>query len=83
MPGCAITEVEIDGVEHEYSAIEGVQEDVIEILLNLKGVALSLNGKDSAQLTLSAQGPAQRASAVRSPCRSETRRHLSGSAGFR
>ena len=33
MPGCAITEVEIDGVEHEYSAIEGVQEDVIEILL--------------------------------------------------
>ena len=57
MPGCAITEVEIDGVEHEYSAIEGVQEDVIEILLNLKGVALSLNGKDSAQLTLSAQGP--------------------------
>ena len=47
MPGCAITELEIDGVEHEYSAIEGVQEDVIEILLNLKGVALSLNGKDS------------------------------------
>ena len=57
MPGCAVTEVEIDGVEHEYSAIEGVQEDVIEILLNLKGVALSLSGKDSAQLTLSAQGP--------------------------
>ena len=57
MPGCAITEVEIDGVEHEYSAIEGVQEEVIEILLNLKGVALSLNGKDSGQMTLSAQGP--------------------------
>ena len=57
MPGCAITEVEIDGVEHEYSAIEGVQEDVIEILLNLKGVALSMAGNDSAQLTLSAQGP--------------------------
>ena len=35
MPGCAITEVEIDGVLHEYSALEGVQEDVIEILLNL------------------------------------------------
>jgi DNA-directed RNA polymerase subunit alpha len=41
MPGCAITEVEIDGVLHEYSAIEGVQEDVIEILLNLKGVRWS------------------------------------------
>ena len=39
MPGCAVVEVEIDGVLHEYSAIEGVQEDVIEILLNLKGLA--------------------------------------------
>ena len=56
MPGCAVTEVEIDGVEHEYSAIEGVQEDVIEILLNLKGVALVMNGKDEAELVLSRQG---------------------------
>jgi DNA-directed RNA polymerase subunit alpha len=56
MPGCAVTEVEIDGVLHEYSAIEGVQEDVIEILLNLKGVALVMNGKDEAELTLSATG---------------------------
>lgn len=56
MPGCAITEVEIDGVLHEYSAIEGVQEDVIEILLNLKGVALVMEGKDEAELTLSKKG---------------------------
>ncbi|MCH1459157.1 MAG: DNA-directed RNA polymerase subunit alpha [Luminiphilus sp.] len=56
MPGCAVTEVEMDGVLHEYSAIEGVQEDVIEILLNLKGVALVMNGKDEAELTLSASG---------------------------
>ena len=56
MPGCAVTEVEIDGVLHEYSAIEGVQEDVIEILLNLKGVALVMNGKDEAELTLAASG---------------------------
>jgi len=56
MPGCAVTEVEIDGVLHEYSAIESVQEDVIEILLNLKGVALVMNGKDEAELTLSASG---------------------------
>ena len=56
MPGCAVTEVEIDGVLHEYSAIEGVQEDVIEILLNLKGVALSMTGKDEAELTLTASG---------------------------
>jgi DNA-directed RNA polymerase subunit alpha len=53
MPGCAITEVQIDGVLHEYSTIEGVQEDVIEILLNLKDVAVILNGKDEAELTLS------------------------------
>ena len=56
MPGCAVTEVEIDGVLHEYSTIEGVQEDVIEILLNLKGVSLVMNGKDEAELTLSASG---------------------------
>ncbi len=57
MPGSAITEVEIDGVLHEYSAIEGVQEDVIEILLNLKGVALVMSGKEEAELTLSKTGP--------------------------
>ena len=57
MPGCAITEVEIDGVQHEYSAVEGAQEDVIEILLNLKGVALSMTGKDEAELSLVAKGP--------------------------
>ncbi|OUS11577.1 DNA-directed RNA polymerase subunit alpha [Gammaproteobacteria bacterium 53_120_T64] len=57
MPGCAIVEVEIDGVLHEYSAIDGVQEDVIEILLNLKDVAILLHGKNEAELTLSKTGP--------------------------
>lgn len=52
MPGAAIVEVSIDGVQHEYSAIEGVQEDVIDILLNLKGVAVAMNGRDEATLTL-------------------------------
>src|SRR5690606_23854452 len=52
MPGCAIIEVEIDGVLHEYSAMEGVQEDVIEVLLNLKGVAIVLHGKEQTTLTL-------------------------------
>ncbi|MDX1492190.1 MAG: DNA-directed RNA polymerase subunit alpha [Pseudohongiellaceae bacterium] len=56
MPGCAIEEVEIDGVVHEYSTIEGVQEDVIEILLNLKGVAVILNGQDEAVITLNKKG---------------------------
>ncbi len=57
MPGCAIVEVEIDGVLHEYSAIDGVQEDVIEILLNLKDVAIIMHGKNEAELTLSKTGP--------------------------
>lgn len=57
MPGCAISEAEIDGVLHEYSAIEGVQEDVIEILLNLKGVAVVMHGKDHTVLSLSKKGP--------------------------
>lgn len=57
MPGCAIVDVEIDGVLHEYSTIEGVREDVIEILLNLKDVAIVMEGKDQSVLTLSAKGP--------------------------
>ncbi|HCG80361.1 MULTISPECIES: DNA-directed RNA polymerase subunit alpha [Thalassolituus] len=57
MPGAAITECEIEGVLHEYSAIDGVQEDVIEILLNLKGVAVKLHERDEANLTLTKVGP--------------------------
>merc|ERR1712065_85406 len=57
MPGCAVTETQIDGVLHEYSAIEGVQEDVIEILLNLKGVAIVMHGKDQATLSVAKRGP--------------------------
>ncbi|MBK8307430.1 MAG: DNA-directed RNA polymerase subunit alpha [Gammaproteobacteria bacterium] len=57
MPGCAVTEVEIDGVLHEYSTIEGVQEDVIDILLNLKGLAVVMHGREHTTLTLSKKGP--------------------------
>ncbi len=57
MPGCAITRAEIDGVLHEYSTIEGVQEDVMEILLNLKGVALQMHNRAEATLKLSKKGP--------------------------
>jgi DNA-directed RNA polymerase subunit alpha len=57
MSGCAITEVEIEGVEHEYSSIEGVQEDVMEILLNLKGVAIVMEGRDDTMVSLNVKGP--------------------------
>lgn len=56
MTGAAIVEVEIEGVLHEYSSIEGVQEDVIEILMNLKDVAIVLHEKDEVTLTLSKKG---------------------------
>lgn len=56
MPGCAVTEVEIDGVLHEYSTKEGVQEDILEILLNLKGLAVRVQGKDEVILTLNKSG---------------------------
>lgn len=56
MPGFAVEEVEIDGVVHEYSTIEGVQEDVIEIILNLKGLAIALNTQTEVVLTLSKSG---------------------------
>jgi len=56
MPGAAITEVKIEEVLHEYSAIPGVQEDVVEILLNLKGVAIKLHGRNEVTLKISKKG---------------------------
>ncbi|PVZ65728.1 DNA-directed RNA polymerase subunit alpha [Pelagibaculum spongiae] len=56
MPGCAVCEAEIEGVVHEYMTIEGVQEDVIEILLNLKGLAIQLDGRDEVVLSLRKTG---------------------------
>jgi DNA-directed RNA polymerase subunit alpha len=57
MSGCAVVEAEIEGVLHEYTTIEGVQEDVIDILLNLKGLAIKMDGLDHATLTLKKKGP--------------------------
>lgn len=57
MSGSAITEVSIEGVLHEYTTIEGVQEDVTDVLLNLKGVAIIMHSRDEATLTLKKSGP--------------------------
>jgi DNA-directed RNA polymerase subunit alpha len=57
IPGYAVTQVQIEGVVHEYSTIEGVQEDVIDILLNLKNLAVNLHGKDEVMLSLAKKGP--------------------------
>jgi len=56
IPGSAIVEVEIDGVLHEYTTLEGLQEDVIEVLLNLKDVAIRQHSGDEVTLTLSKKG---------------------------
>ena len=56
MPGFAPTEVKISGVLHEYSTLDGVQEDVVDILLNLKGIVLKLHNREQAVLNLKKQG---------------------------
>ncbi|MFO0153228.1 MAG: DNA-directed RNA polymerase subunit alpha, partial [Burkholderiales bacterium] len=52
MIGYAPTEVSIAGVVHEYSTIDGMQEDVVDLLLNLKGVVFKLHNREEAVLTL-------------------------------
>ena len=59
MSGCAVTEVEIDGVLHEYTTIDGVHEDVTDILLNLKELAISLHARDDVTLSLNKTGPGE------------------------
>jgi DNA-directed RNA polymerase subunit alpha len=56
MPGYAPTEVTIDGVLHEYSTIDGVQEDVVDILLNLKGIVFKLQNRDEVTMSLKKDG---------------------------
>lgn len=52
IPGCAVVEVKIEGVLHQYSSLDGVQEDIIDILLNLKGIAFQMHGRDEVTLEL-------------------------------
>lgn len=56
LSGAAVVEANIEGVDHEYSTLEGLQEDVLELLLNLKGLAIILHDQQEAYLTLDKQG---------------------------
>lgn len=56
MEGAAVVEAQIDGVVHEYSAIDGVQEDVLDILLNMKGLAITMHELDEVILTVKKEG---------------------------
>ncbi|MDO4551979.1 MAG: DNA-directed RNA polymerase subunit alpha [Bacillota bacterium] len=57
LPGAAVTSVKIDGILHEFSTIPGVKEDVTEIILNLKKLALRLNGENTKRVIINAVGP--------------------------
>ncbi len=56
LPGVAVTSIKVDGVLHEFSSIPGVKEDLVEIILNLKELALRMNGEEAKILTINAQG---------------------------
>ena len=58
LQGVAITSVQIDNVLHEFSSVAGVREDVTDIVLNLKGVALSMEVEGPKRLSINAKGPA-------------------------
>ena len=57
LPGVAVTSVKIDGILHEFSTIPGVKEDVTEIILNLKKLAVKLNGESTKKVLINAIGP--------------------------
>ncbi len=59
LPGAAITSIQIDGVLHEFSTVDGVTEDVTQIILNLKKVALRIDGDDAKDLEVDVKGPAE------------------------
>lgn len=56
IPGAAITSIQIEGVEHEFSTIDGVVEDVVDIILNIKRIVIQMDGMDEQTLYLSAKG---------------------------
>ncbi len=57
LQGAAVTAVQIDGVVHEFSSIEGVREDVVDIVLNIKQLALRMHAEGPKRMTLRASGP--------------------------
>ena len=59
LPGVAVSSVHIEGVQHEFSTIPGVKEDVTEIILNLKGMACRMFAENSKQLTIDVKGPCE------------------------
>src|SRR5689334_8248430 len=59
LQGAAVTAVQIDGVLHEFSSIAGVREDVTDIVLNIKDIAIKMQGEGPKKMILKKQGPGQ------------------------
>ncbi len=59
LPGAAVTSIQLEGVQHEFSTITGVKEDVVELILNFKELVLKSHSLEPKQVTLTAQGPGE------------------------
>jgi DNA-directed RNA polymerase subunit alpha len=59
LPGSAISSVKITGVKHQFSTLEGMKEDVVEFIMNLKKVRLTIEGSESVKMTISKKGPGE------------------------
>lgn len=72
LPGAAITQIKIAGVKHKFSTIEGLREDVIELILNLKQIKVRYDGQKPAKLTLDKSGPKEvKAGDIETPAKVE------------
>jgi len=72
LPGAAVTQVKISGVKHRFSTLEGLKEDIIELILNLKQLRIKYQGKKPAKLTLDVSGPREvKAVDIKTPAKVE------------
>lgn len=72
LPGAAVTQVKITGVKHQFSALEGLREDIIEFILNLKQLRIKYEGEKPAKLTLDVSGPREvKATDIKTPAKVE------------
>ena len=72
LPGVAVTSIKIDGILHEFSTIEGVKEDVTEIVLNVKGLIAKINGDGPKTLYIEAEGPCEVTAYLRAGIKKES-----------
>lgn len=68
LPGAAVTQVRINGVKHKFSTLEGLKEDIIELVLNIKQIRLAYQGKKPIKMTLEKSGPGEvKAADIKAP----------------